>query len=94
MMFKKVAIADRLALVVNPVYANPAAYSGRALAAAGLSGAAVCGFHPRSTSALVRAVLGRKRGRLRDEDLTAAVDFVLDPDHEPLVTYLGTARKP
>jgi alginate O-acetyltransferase complex protein AlgI len=33
-LFKKVAIADRLALVVNPVYASPAAYSGRALAAA------------------------------------------------------------
>jgi 2-polyprenyl-6-hydroxyphenyl methylase / 3-demethylubiquinone-9 3-methyltransferase len=54
----------------------------------------VCGFRPRSIGALVRAVLARKNGQLRDQDLAAAVDFVLDPDHEPPVTYLGAARKP
>lgn len=73
---------------------RPPAEVADALTAAGLSSEDVCGFHPRSTSALVRAVLARKNGRLRDEDLPAAVDFVLDPDHEPPVTYLGAARKP
>jgi len=73
---------------------RPPAEVADALTAAGLSSEEVCGFHPRSISALVRSVLARKSGRLRDEDLAAAVDFVLDPDHEPPVTYLGTARKP
>jgi 2-polyprenyl-6-hydroxyphenyl methylase/3-demethylubiquinone-9 3-methyltransferase len=54
----------------------------------------VCGFRPSSVAALVRAVLARKGGRLGDEDIPAAVEFVLDPGHEPPVTYLGAARKP
>jgi 2-polyprenyl-6-hydroxyphenyl methylase/3-demethylubiquinone-9 3-methyltransferase len=65
-----------------------------ALTAAGLTSEDVCGFRPRSIAALVRAVLARKSGRLRDEDLPAAVEFVLDPGHEPPVTYLGAARRP
>lgn len=73
---------------------RPPAEVAAALAAAGLTGEDVCGFRPRSIGALVRAVLARKSGRLRDEDLPAVVEFVLDPGHEPVVTYLGAARKP
>jgi 2-polyprenyl-6-hydroxyphenyl methylase/3-demethylubiquinone-9 3-methyltransferase len=73
---------------------RPPAEVAAALAAAGLTSEDVCGFRPVSIAALVRGVLARKSGRLRDEDLPAAVDFVLDPDHEPVVTYLGTALKP
>ncbi len=73
---------------------RPPADVAAALAAAGVTSEDVCGFRPRSVAALVRAVLARKSGRLRDEDLPAAVEFVLDPGHEPLVTYLGAARKP
>jgi 2-polyprenyl-6-hydroxyphenyl methylase/3-demethylubiquinone-9 3-methyltransferase len=73
---------------------RPPAEVAAALTAAGLTSEDVCGFHPRSVIALVRAVLARKAGRLRDEDLADAVEFVLDPDHEPPVTYLGSARRP
>ncbi len=72
---------------------RPPAEVSAALATAGLTSEDVCGFRPRSVGALVRAVLARKSGRLRDDDLPSAVDFVLDPGHEPLVTYLGAARK-
>jgi 2-polyprenyl-6-hydroxyphenyl methylase/3-demethylubiquinone-9 3-methyltransferase len=72
---------------------RPPAEVAATLAAAGLTSEDVCGFRPRSIGTLVRAVLARKSGRLSDEDLPAAVDFVLDPGHEPLVTYLGAARK-
>jgi 2-polyprenyl-6-hydroxyphenyl methylase/3-demethylubiquinone-9 3-methyltransferase len=73
---------------------RPPAEVAGVLGEAGLCHVDVCGFRPRSVAALVRAVLGRKSGRLRDEDLATAVEFVLDPDHAPVVTYLGTARKP
>ena len=73
---------------------RPPAEVAAALAAADMTGENVCGFRPRSIGALVRAVLARKSGRLRDEDLPAVVEFVLDPGHEPVVTYLGAARKP
>ena len=73
---------------------RPPADVAAALAAAGLTSEDVCGFRPRSVAALVRAVLARKSGRLADEDLPTAVEFVLDPGHAPAVTYLGAARKP
>jgi 2-polyprenyl-6-hydroxyphenyl methylase/3-demethylubiquinone-9 3-methyltransferase len=73
---------------------RPPAEIATALATAGLISEDVCGFRPRSVAALVRAVLARKSGRLRDEDIPTAVEFVLDPGHAPLVTYLGAARKP
>ncbi|WP_198961661.1 bifunctional 2-polyprenyl-6-hydroxyphenol methylase/3-demethylubiquinol 3-O-methyltransferase UbiG [Pseudonocardia sp. MH-G8] len=73
---------------------RPPAEVAHALAGAGLRSEDVCGFRPRSIGALVRAVLDRKSGRLHDEDLPAAVEFLLDPGHAPVVTYFGTARKP
>lgn len=65
-----------------------------ALAMAGLRSEDVCGFEPRSARALVSSVLARKRGRITDEDISAAVGFRLSPGHNPVVTYLGSARKP
>jgi 2-polyprenyl-6-hydroxyphenyl methylase/3-demethylubiquinone-9 3-methyltransferase len=65
-----------------------------ALARAGLTSEDVCGFAPRSVRALVSAVLARRRGRIRDDQIPGAVGFELTPDHTPVVTYLGFARKP
>jgi 2-polyprenyl-6-hydroxyphenyl methylase / 3-demethylubiquinone-9 3-methyltransferase len=65
-----------------------------ALDRAGLRAEDVCGFKPRSVSSLLSAVLALRSGRIGDDDLPAAVEFVLDPGHRPLVTYLGSARKP
>ncbi|MHA6627143.1 class I SAM-dependent methyltransferase [Pseudonocardia sichuanensis] len=73
---------------------RPPAEVADVLSAAGLRVDDVCGFRPRSIGALVRAVLARKSGRLRDEDLASAVEFLLDPGHAPPVTYFGAARKP
>jgi 2-polyprenyl-6-hydroxyphenyl methylase/3-demethylubiquinone-9 3-methyltransferase len=65
-----------------------------ALRRSGLASEDVCAFQPRSARALIAAVLARKRGRIRDEQIPSVVDFELAPDHRPLVTYLGSARKP
>jgi 2-polyprenyl-6-hydroxyphenyl methylase/3-demethylubiquinone-9 3-methyltransferase len=65
-----------------------------ALERAGLRSEDITGFKPTSILALVRAVLARRGGRLTDEDIPGAVEFVLDPGHQPVVTYLGSARKP
>lgn len=66
-----------------------------ALDRAGLSAKDVCGFKPRDVRSLVRAVRGRRRGTLTDEQLPALVDMVLEPQGSPLVTYLGHAvRRP
>ena len=73
---------------------RPPAEVAAALGRAGLSSEDVCGFKPRSIGALVRTVLARKSDRITDEDLPSAVEFVLDPGHAPVVTYLGSARKP
>jgi 2-polyprenyl-6-hydroxyphenyl methylase/3-demethylubiquinone-9 3-methyltransferase len=54
----------------------------------------VCAFQPRSARALIAAVLARRRGRITDEEIPSVVEFDLAPDHRPLVTYLGSARKP
>ena len=73
---------------------RPPAEVAAALSRAGLSSDDVTGFKPRSIGALVGAVLARRGGRIGDDDLPSAVEFVLDPDHRPVVTYLGSARKP
>jgi 2-polyprenyl-6-hydroxyphenyl methylase/3-demethylubiquinone-9 3-methyltransferase len=65
-----------------------------ALARAGLTSEEVCGFAPRSLRALVSAVLARKRDRITDDEIPGVVGFELAPDHVPVVTYLGLARKP
>lgn len=64
-----------------------------ALARAGLTSEDVCGFAPRSGRALVSSVLARRRGRITDEEIPALAGFELTPDHAPVVTYLGSARK-
>jgi 2-polyprenyl-6-hydroxyphenyl methylase / 3-demethylubiquinone-9 3-methyltransferase len=65
-----------------------------ALARAGLTSEEACGFAPRSLRALVSAVLARKRDRITDDEIPGVVGFELAPDHVPVVTYLGLARKP
>lgn len=57
----------------------------------GLRGEEVVGFRPVSVVSLVRAVLARRRGTLSDEQIADAVQFVLDDDHAPQVTYFGAA---
>jgi 2-polyprenyl-6-hydroxyphenyl methylase/3-demethylubiquinone-9 3-methyltransferase len=65
-----------------------------ALARAGLTSEEVCGFAPRSLRALVSAVLARRRDRIADDEIPDVVGFELTPDHAPVVTYLGFARRP
>jgi 2-polyprenyl-6-hydroxyphenyl methylase/3-demethylubiquinone-9 3-methyltransferase len=73
---------------------RPPAEVAAALSRAGLRSEDVTGFKPRSIGSLVGAVLARRGGRIGDDDLPSAVEFVLDPGHRPVVTYLGSARKP
>ncbi len=58
---------------------------------AGLSAKDVTGFKPRDVRSLVRATRGRRRGTLTDDQLPELVDMVLEPEGNPLVTYLGYA---
>jgi 2-polyprenyl-6-hydroxyphenyl methylase/3-demethylubiquinone-9 3-methyltransferase len=60
----------------------------------GLRNEDVCGFQPRNARDLIKAVRARRRGRITDDEIAVAVGFELVPDHRPLVTYLGFARKP
>ncbi|MFG2894506.1 class I SAM-dependent methyltransferase [Streptomyces sp. NPDC048248] len=60
-----------------------------ALGRAGLSARDVSAFKPRDARSLVRATHGRRRGTLTDAQLPELVDMVLDPEGNPLVTYLG-----
>lgn len=63
-------------------------------AAVGLTVDLVVGFEPASVGSLVKAVVGRRAGRLRDDELAGAADFRLsDPDHAPVVTYFAVATK-
>ncbi|MEV0398819.1 methyltransferase domain-containing protein [Actinoallomurus sp. NPDC050550] len=73
---------------------RPPAEVARVLERHGLHGEDVCGFKPTRPRDLVTAVLARRRGRITDDDIAEACPFVLDPDHRPVVTYLGYARKP
>lgn len=59
----------------------------------GLRNEDICPFQPGNVSDLVKTVLARRRGRITDDQVAAAAGFVLAPDHRPLVTYLGHARK-
>jgi 2-polyprenyl-6-hydroxyphenyl methylase/3-demethylubiquinone-9 3-methyltransferase len=63
------------------------------LAVHGLPNDDICGFKPKDPRNLVRAVLARRRGEITDDEVAPLVDFVLDPDGPPLVTYLGHARR-
>jgi 2-polyprenyl-6-hydroxyphenyl methylase/3-demethylubiquinone-9 3-methyltransferase len=62
-----------------------------ALDRAGLSAKDVSAFKPRDLRSLMRATRGRRRGTLTDEQLPELVDMVLEPDGNPVVTYLGHA---
>jgi 2-polyprenyl-6-hydroxyphenyl methylase / 3-demethylubiquinone-9 3-methyltransferase len=64
------------------------------LGGSGLANQDICGFRPADLRDLVRAIRARKRGRIGDDGIASMVGFKLDPDHAPLVTYLGYARKP
>ncbi|TDC45290.1 methyltransferase domain-containing protein [Actinomadura sp. KC345] len=59
----------------------------------GLTVLDTCGFKPSSAAALVKATRARRTGRVTDERLPSMVEFELDPDGPPLVTYLGHARR-
>ncbi|WP_030236088.1 class I SAM-dependent methyltransferase [Streptomyces sp. NRRL S-350] len=67
---------------------------GAALARHGLRSRDVREFKPRSALGLVRAVMGRRSGRITDAEIPPLVDFVLSPTARPQVTYLGWAVKP
>ncbi|MGW6874869.1 class I SAM-dependent methyltransferase [Streptomyces xanthophaeus] len=60
-----------------------------ALGRAGLTAKGVTGFKPRDVRSLVRATRGRRRGTLTDGQLPGLVDMVLEPEGNPVVTYLG-----
>ncbi|WP_405705428.1 methyltransferase domain-containing protein [Streptomyces xanthophaeus] len=60
-----------------------------ALGRAGLTAKGVTGFKPRDVLSLVRATRGRRRGTLTDDQLPGLVDMVLEPEGNPVVTYLG-----
>ncbi|MEV0298324.1 methyltransferase domain-containing protein [Nocardia sp. NPDC050710] len=59
----------------------------------GLRSEDICDFKPSNARALIQAVLGRRRGAITDEQIAPMVDFVLNPDGRPVVTYLGYGRK-
>ncbi|MFD3842508.1 class I SAM-dependent methyltransferase [Streptomyces sp. NPDC058642] len=63
----------------------------QALDRAGLSAKDVSAFKPCDVRSLMRATRGRRRGTLTDEQLPELVDMVLEPDGNPVVTYLGHA---
>ncbi|MEU7579983.1 methyltransferase domain-containing protein [Streptomyces sp. NPDC041068] len=62
-----------------------------ALDRAGLSAQDVSAFKPSDVRGLVRATRGRRRGTLTDEQLPELVDMTLEPEGNPVVTYLGYA---
>ncbi|MEU9113236.1 methyltransferase domain-containing protein [Streptomyces sp. NPDC048483] len=62
------------------------------LARHGLRNDDICHFKPRSVRSLLAAVLGRRRGRITDDEIAGVVGFELAPGTHPLVTYLGYAR--
>jgi 2-polyprenyl-6-hydroxyphenyl methylase / 3-demethylubiquinone-9 3-methyltransferase len=59
----------------------------------GLRNEDISGFKPKKVPSLIKAVLARRRGDITDDEVASMVDFVLDPDGRPVVTYLGLARK-
>ncbi|WP_405668181.1 methyltransferase domain-containing protein [Streptomyces sp. NBC_01166] len=69
---------------------RPAELAG-SLDRAGLSARDVSAFKPRDVRSLVRATRGRRRGTLTDEQLPELFDMVLEPEGNPVVTYLGYA---
>lgn len=73
---------------------RPPAELDATLARHGLTPGGVCGFKPKNPRRLVTATRHRRQGRITDEQVAPMVEFVLDPDHPPVVTYFGHARKP
>ncbi|MEV0032582.1 methyltransferase domain-containing protein [Nocardia sp. NPDC050793] len=59
----------------------------------GLHNEDVCDFKPKNALGLLNGVRALRRGAITDEQIAAMVDFVLNPDGRPVVTYLGYARK-
>jgi 2-polyprenyl-6-hydroxyphenyl methylase/3-demethylubiquinone-9 3-methyltransferase len=72
---------------------RPPAELAERMTAHGLTDLGTCSFHPKSAAALVSATRARRAGRVTDEQLPGLVEFRLDPDGSPLVTYLGHARR-
>ncbi|WP_433473122.1 class I SAM-dependent methyltransferase [Spirillospora sp. CA-142024] len=72
---------------------RPPAELASRMTAHGLINLGTCSFKPRSAPALVTATRARRAGRVTDEQLPSLVEFKLDPDGPPLVTYLGHARR-
>jgi 2-polyprenyl-6-hydroxyphenyl methylase/3-demethylubiquinone-9 3-methyltransferase len=72
---------------------RPPAELAARMAAHELTGLGTCSFKPRSVGALISATRARRAGRVTDDRLPSMVDFKLDPDGPPLVTYLGHARR-
>jgi 2-polyprenyl-6-hydroxyphenyl methylase/3-demethylubiquinone-9 3-methyltransferase len=66
----------------------------RVLERHGLRNEDICPFQPAAARDLIGTVLARRHGRITDDQVAAMAGFVLAPDHRPLVTYLGHARKP
>lgn len=63
-------------------------------AAVGLTVDSVIGFEPASVSALVKAILDRRSGRITDAALPQTAGFHLSEEgHAPVVTYFAIATK-
>ncbi|URN05431.1 methyltransferase domain-containing protein [Actinomadura madurae] len=63
------------------------------MTAHGLTNLDTCSFKPRSVGALISATRARRADRVTDDQLSSMVDFKLDPNGPPVVTYLGHARR-
>jgi 2-polyprenyl-6-hydroxyphenyl methylase/3-demethylubiquinone-9 3-methyltransferase len=70
---------------------RPPAELAARMAAHGLADLGTCSFKPRSIGALISATRARRGGRVTDDRLSSMVDFTLDPNGAPVVTYLGHA---
>ncbi|MEO3829021.1 class I SAM-dependent methyltransferase [Actinomadura sp. B10D3] len=70
---------------------RPPAELAARMTAHGLADLGTCSFKPRSVGALITATRARRAGRVTDDQLSSMVDFKLDPNGPPVVTYLGHA---
>ncbi|MDF0530388.1 class I SAM-dependent methyltransferase [Tsukamurella sp. 8F] len=86
--FTRIMPADRY---VSSRLRNPRDLK-RACRRAGMNVDSIIGFEPASLASLVRAVLGRRAGRITDDDLPGVAGFHLgERDHAPVVTYFAIA---
>jgi 2-polyprenyl-6-hydroxyphenyl methylase/3-demethylubiquinone-9 3-methyltransferase len=65
----------------------------KVLAQHGLANQETVDFKPKDAPSLVKAVLARRRGEITDDEISSKVAFILNPGGNPVVTYLGYARK-